>query len=229
MTTETTTPPDGIDTAMIAIMRDVDHLAKREKNNHYGFMFRGIDAVLNALGPVMRRHGVYLLPRVESRTYDQVQTAKNKPSTACRVTVTYQFVAADGSSVETTVIGEAWDEGDKGTSKAMSVALRTAMLQVFALPTDEPDPDEFTYEQAAPEPLISQVTGEALVGRMAAYGVQDEADQIGGVSALLGRDLNDLTEVTETEGRNLIEYLDGLIARKQAEAAPATQTEEQEQ
>ena len=44
------------------------------------------------------------------------------------------------------VAAEAFDSGDKATAKAMSVALRTFLLQLLALPTDEPDPDSFTYE-----------------------------------------------------------------------------------
>ena len=55
----------------------------------------------------------------------------------------------DGSSVTATVAAEAWDAGDKATPKAMSVAMRTALLQALALPTDEPDPDSHTHERAS--------------------------------------------------------------------------------
>src|SRR5690606_34079164 len=44
--------------------------------------------------------------------------------------------------------GEAMDSGDKATSKAMSVAFRTALIQALALPTDEPDPAESTYQRS---------------------------------------------------------------------------------
>ena len=72
------------------------------------------------------------------------------------------------------VIGEAGDSGDKATPKAMSVALRTALLQTLMLPTDEPDPDSFTYgaddgRPAAPEGP-SQELVQALLG-MAPGGV----------------------------------------------------------
>jgi hypothetical protein len=47
------------------------------------------------------------------------------------------------------------DSGDKATAKAMSVAMRTALLQALCLPTDEPDPDATSYERA---PRAAKVT-----------------------------------------------------------------------
>jgi hypothetical protein len=43
-----------------------------------------------------------------------------------------------------TVAGEGSDSLDKATSKAMSVAYRTALLQALCLPTSDPDPDSFS-------------------------------------------------------------------------------------
>lgn len=133
--------------ALADVMADCDHVAKRDRNTNQNFVFRGIDAVLNSVGPILRKHRVIVVPHVNSATYANVTTSGNKPSTACRVDVTYTFLAGDGSSVETRVAGEAWDSGDKATPKAMSVAFRTALIQALALPTDEPDPDTFTYER----------------------------------------------------------------------------------
>lgn len=139
--------PD-IYTAMAAVMADCDHVAKRDRNEHARFVFRGIDAVLNAVGPILRKHQVVVVPQLRSVAYELVQTSTGKPSTACRVTVAYAFHAPDGSSIEALVAGEAWDSGDKACPKAMSVAFRTALIQALALPTDDPDPDSHTYERA---------------------------------------------------------------------------------
>lgn len=135
---------------LAAVMADCTHVAKRDVNQHQRFYFRGIDAVVNAVGPILRKHAVIVLPQVRECTYETVATTTGKPSTACRVLVDYSFVSGvDGSSVTATVAAEAWDAGDKATPKAMSVAMRTALLQALALPTDEPDPDSHTYERAA--------------------------------------------------------------------------------
>jgi hypothetical protein len=134
-------------TALAAVMSDCDHVAKRDRNEHQRFLFRGIDAVVNAVGPVLRKHGVIVTPHLQDVVYDTVQTSQGKPATACRVQVAYIFYAPDGSSIETVVAAEAWDMGDKAAPKAMSVAFRTALLQALALPTDEPDPDSQSFER----------------------------------------------------------------------------------
>lgn len=123
--------------ALAAVMADVSHVAKRDVNQHQRFHFRGIDAVVNAVGPVLRKHNVTVRPVVQHVSYDVVQTTTGKPATACRVIVDYVFGAPDGSELTATVAAEAWDSGDKAAPKAMSVAFRTALLQTLALPTDE--------------------------------------------------------------------------------------------
>ena len=138
--------------ALASVMEDCKGVAKRDRNDHQKFMFRGIDAVVNAVGPILRKHGVIVVPNVEHVTYDVVQTTTGKPATACRVLVTYTFYASDGSSIDSRVAAEAWDAGDKAAPKAMSVAFRTALLQALALPTDEADPDSQTYTRDAHQP-----------------------------------------------------------------------------
>ena len=133
--------------SLAAVMADVDHVAKRDRNEAQRFLFRGIDSVVNAVGPVLRKHHVISIPDVESVTYEDVKTSTGKSTTACRVIVRYTFYALDGSSVSARVPGEAWDSGDKATPKAMSVAERTALIQALCLPTDESDPDADTYER----------------------------------------------------------------------------------
>jgi hypothetical protein len=141
--------------AMAAVMADVDHVAKREKNTVQRFMFRGIDTVLNAVGPVLRQHKVIVVPTVLKYRYGEILVGKDRtPMGHARVIVAYTFYGPEGDSIVASVAGEAFDSGDKATPKAMSVALRTALLQALALPTDEPDPDSQTYERA-PTPVAS--------------------------------------------------------------------------
>lgn len=137
--------------ALAEVMSEVQAVAKTDRNDHQKFNFRGIDAVLNAVGPALRRHGVVVVPVLEDVAYEAVTTSTGKGSTACRVIVTYRFHHGE-TTLECRVAAEAWDHGDKATPKAMSVAFRTALLQALALPTDEPDPDASSYERAAVDP-----------------------------------------------------------------------------
>lgn len=141
--------PASIYARLVRVMRSVQSVSKDDFNTHQKFNFRGIDAVVNAVGPALREHEVIVMPTVQQVEYAAVTTSNNKAATATRLLVTYTFYGPDGDSASTTVAGEAWDHGDKATPKAMSVAMRIALLQALALPTDQPDPDHDTYEQAA--------------------------------------------------------------------------------
>jgi hypothetical protein len=148
--------------ALAAVMEDVRAVRKGDRNTQQNYSFRGIDAVVNAVGPALRTHGVAVMPLVQNVDYDVVQTSNGKPQTACRVLVDYVFHGPDGDSLTARVIGEAWDSGDKAAPKAMSVAFRTALLQALALPTDEPDPDSQTYERANAHPDPMTLAKEAV-------------------------------------------------------------------
>lgn len=131
---------------ILNVMNEVQGLAKKDKNTAQGFSFRGIDAVLNVVGPALRKHGGFIVPNVLSRDYLTAQTAKGGTVNIARLTVEFAVHGTDGDAVKGIVAAEAFDSGDKATAKAMSVALRTFLLQTLALPTDEPDPDSFSYE-----------------------------------------------------------------------------------
>ena len=139
-----------IQAALAAVMADVTHVGKDGQNTAQGYAFRGIDGVLNAVGPAFRRHGVIALPHVEQSEHQLVEVGKNRtPMRQATVVVRYVFHGPRGDSLDCVVAAEAMDSGDKATSKAMSVAHRTALIQALALPTHEPDPDASSYERAA--------------------------------------------------------------------------------
>jgi predicted RNA-binding protein with PIN domain len=63
----------------------------------------------------------------------------------------------DWTSVTVTTIGEAADTSDKATNKAMSAALKYALIQTFSVPTkDMDDADRVTVEQA-PMPTTEEL------------------------------------------------------------------------
>lgn len=135
--------------AVANVMRDVIAVRKGERNDHFKFNFRGIDAVMNAVGPILREHGVIVVPHDMEATYSPVATSGGKPAMNVQVRNTYRFYGPSGDFFDTVATGESIDNGDKGTAKANSVAFRTCLLQALCLPTDEPDPDSFSPERAA--------------------------------------------------------------------------------
>lgn len=154
-----TTP---VNLAWSNVMADIRGLGKHETNNTPGarFQFRGIDAVMNAVGPVLRKHRVIVMPvNVESQHRD-VTTSGGKPSTEVRLKVTYEITGPCGDTMIGMSVGESMDGGDKGTAQAMSVAYRVFLLQALTLPTDEKDPDATTHERgSAPTPAEKCAAG----------------------------------------------------------------------
>lgn len=146
---ETMSDKPSIVEALAEVMRDVDHVGKKERNTQQGFNFRGIDAVLNAVGPALRKHGVVVVPELLTIDRSTVEIGQKRTLMGyVIVTVRYTFHGPAGDSIASETPGEAMDSGDKAVSKAMSVAFRTALLQALALPTDEPDPDSEAFERA---------------------------------------------------------------------------------
>jgi len=135
--------------AIAEVKREIGVVEKNERNTQQGYNFRGIDAVVNAAGPSLNKYGVITAPHLDDITTSVVEIGKNRtPMQYVLVTVTYTFEGPAGDSLTARVPGEAMDSGDKAASKAMSVAWRTALIQVFNLRTDEQEPDSKTYERS---------------------------------------------------------------------------------
>lgn len=130
-----------------AVMKDVGAIGKNTKNTQQGFMFRGIDAVMNALQPALIKNHIFVVPEVLEQTREERMTQKGVLLIYSICRIRYTFFAEDGTSVSAVVIGEGMDSGDKATNKAMSIAFKYACFQVFCIPTEEmKDPDAECYE-----------------------------------------------------------------------------------
>ncbi|MEE1371632.1 MAG: ERF family protein [Bacilli bacterium] len=124
------------------ILEEVPAIGKNKKNTTQGFMFRGIDDVMNTFQPLLAKHKVFMVPQILEQTREERQTSKGGTLIYSICKIKYIFYAEDGSSIEAIVVGEGMDSGDKATNKAMAIAMKYAMFQVFCIPTEEMrDPD----------------------------------------------------------------------------------------
>jgi hypothetical protein len=130
------------------VMGDVRALDKGDRNQQQGFNFRGVDAVMNAVGPALRRHGVTVAPTgVTGLTASTYTTKSGTVMRDVTLVVSYAITGPAGDTMPGAAAGEASDAGDKAVPKAMSVAYRTFLLQSLCLPTHEADPDAQSYER----------------------------------------------------------------------------------
>lgn len=139
---------------IINVMSDCKAIGKNKKNSMQNYKFRGIDDIYNELQSILAKHGVFSVPHIISERSEE-RTTKNGGLLLYRILgIEYTFYAEDGSFIKCDVIGEGMDSGDKASNKAMSVAHKYALLQVFCIPTEEPkDP-----ENENPEPAPKQQT-----------------------------------------------------------------------
>lgn len=138
-----------IHAAMLAVMADAGAIAKTRRNQQQSYDFRGIDDVYNELHDVMARNGVFTTGEVTEQKREEKPSKSGGVLTSAILTIRYTFWAADGSSVQTTVVGEGMDSGDKASNKAMAVAHKYALLQAFCIPTaDAKDPENDSPEPA---------------------------------------------------------------------------------
>lgn len=169
-----------------AVMAEVGAIGKDSKNQQQGFMYRGVDAVMNALNPAFIKHKLFVTPEVISQKREERVTEKGKNLIYSILLVKYTFYAEDGSSVFVIVPGEGMDSGDKASNKAMSSAFKYACFQVFCIATEEmKDPDAETPPPSRPaleakyvNTLFAEVkrTGVGLRGVLAKYKVADVHD-----------------------------------------------------
>jgi hypothetical protein len=142
--------PGLIHDAILAVMADIAPLAKDRKNDSQHYSFRGIDDVYNVVQPILVKHGVYLRSEIQSVERSERLSKSGGLMAFSVVRARYFFVAKDGSCVSTDAVGEGMDSGDKSTPKALSIAQKYAILQMFCWPTADPkDPEVDSPEAAA--------------------------------------------------------------------------------
>ena len=141
------------------IMAEVGAIAKNRENQQQRFWFRGIEDVYQHLQLLLAKYAVTMMPEVLSTTREERKTKAGGVMMTTLATIKYTFFAPDGSHCVAVMAGEGMDSGDKATPKAMTIAHKNCLLQVFMIPTEDAvDPD-----QGAPgEEVAPTVTDDHL-------------------------------------------------------------------
>ena len=197
-------------------MRQLGAIGKTSKNAQQGFMYRGVDAVMNALNPVLTANHVFCVPEVLEQHREERQTRSGGNLIYSILKMCYTLYAEDGSSVSATVIGEGMDSADKSSNKAMSVAYKYAMFQIFSIPTEEmADPDADTPPESTPKVDNKAARNNAWTALATALGKTNK-EMSACVNSLIQAGLapnKPLTEYTDSEYGKL---LDGIAANFRA-------------
>lgn len=191
--------------AISATMADVGAIGKQDKNQQQGFMYRGVDAVMNALQPAMLKNHLFVVPEVIDQTREERTSAKGSTLIYSILRMRFTFYAEDGTSVSATVIGEGMDSGDKASNKAMSIAFKYACFQVFCIPTEEmKDPDAECHEvrpKTKPTTPKAQDVGAQKIGQAKINALMGkcETDGINPATICDKLHVKELTDLTEKQ------------------------------
>lgn len=205
--------------AITGVMSDIGAVGKNQKNQQQGFMFRGIDAVMNAINPALIKHKVFVVPEILEQSREERQTIRGGNLIYSICWVKYTFFTTDGSHISATVIGEGMDSGDKATNKAMSIAFKYACSQVFCIPTEEmKDPDEETHEVTAGKkamPVQNQKISSDKVAALERF-LKEQGIELATVCGLYK--VKSLADLTENQHANVVKNIE-KIKEKQEEKA----------
>lgn len=188
--------------AFSAVQEEIQAIEKNDRNPQQGFDFRGIDAVMNKVGPILRKHGVLTIPRPLSIQSERYATKGQTMMRNVTVEMEYTVYGPAGDHFVGGAYGEAADSGDKAVSKAQSVAYRTFLLQALTIPTRQPDPDASSHDRAvfnqeaqAARDALAELCDELGITRLRA--MQDFAAANGGMDIRYATDPGPIRALTE--------------------------------
>jgi hypothetical protein len=159
----------GVIKAVAAIIGELaaEGISKQRKNTQQGYMFRGIDDVLNALSSLYAKYKVVVVPSYSNRVITEKAAKNGGIIFSVVVEGKYRIIHEDGSEIVAgPFIGEAMDSADKATNKAMSAAYKYFAIQTFAIPTEgDNDADAHTPAVvASPKQVDESALSDTIEG-----------------------------------------------------------------
>lgn len=142
------------------VQENLTHVGKNKETAGGGpkYKFRSIDHVIQALHPLLGKAGILIVPQVLEMMIDDHFWSKGAPKQRVEpvmtIKVRFRVIASDGSALPKSMCPVVWaqgiDSGDKASGKAMSYAYKSAISQLFSIPTDDPAMDNENRNEPAP-------------------------------------------------------------------------------
>ena len=124
------------------VRRRIGYVQKRGYNERFNYSYVTAADIAGAVGDILAELGVVLVPSLEEISYETA-TGRGEATRMARVIMGYRFCDVDSDEeVIATAAGQGLDAGDKAPYKAMTGALKYALLQTFLLATGDDPEDE---------------------------------------------------------------------------------------
>ncbi|MGO9607108.1 MAG: ERF family protein [Candidatus Binataceae bacterium] len=191
------------------VRRRIGYIQKRGHNERFNYSYVTAADIAGAVGDLLAELGVVVIPRLEEISYETA-ASRGEATRMARVVMAYTFADVDsGERLVAKVAGQGLDPGDKAPYKAMTGALKYALLQSFLLATGDDPEDE------RPEARYSAGNAERPIG----------TDEIRTLKTLIDETETDLErvlsyykvasleELTESAYRRAVELLNRKLAK----------------
>ena len=173
---------------LAVVRRRIAYVQKRGHNPRFNYNYVTAADIAGAVGDILAELGVVVVPRLESISHEAVRPSAGGTEHATHVVMSYSFLDVDtAEEITVKTAGEGLDSGDKAPYKAMTGALKYALLQSFLLATGD-DPEEERSSPANHSSPTPERRSERLI----------TADEV--------RELRQLIDSTGTELERVLAY-----------------------
>jgi len=158
---------------LAAAMLEVDYIQK-EKKQGMNYTIVSHDAVTAKVRPVLLKNGIVYYPV-------RCEHLHNGNRAECSLTVRFVNVDEPADFFDVPTFGYGIDPQDKGPGKAMSYAVKYALLKALGLETgDDPDTESIAYSPADAHvpPFNPVAAGDRIIGRMTKAKTLDDLGSI---------------------------------------------------
>jgi hypothetical protein len=189
------------------VRRRLGYVQKRGHNERHNYSYVTAADLAGSVGDILAELGVVVIPQLQSIS---TETPRSSSDRIARVVMNYRFVdARSGEELTVRVPGEGADPGDKAPYKAMTGALKYALLQSFLLSTGDDPEDERANSRAAlgSERVITPGQVRELQGLIEETGTELER-------VLAYYRVSALGEMTESSYRRALELLNRKLAKQ---------------
>lgn len=123
-----------------AVMQEVDYIQKDPKKQGMQYSYVSHDKVTGLVRPVLVKHGVIYYPQ-------DMECRQDGNRTEVRMCIRFANIDDKTDYIDVQTLGYGIDSQDKGPGKAISYAVKYALLKALGLETgDDPDNDSIAHE-----------------------------------------------------------------------------------
>jgi hypothetical protein len=192
------------------VRRRIGYVQKRGHNERFNYSYVTAADIAGSIGDILAELGVVVIPRLEDISYESA-VGRGEAIRMARVVMAYTFADVDsGEEVIAKVAGQGLDPGDKAPYKAMTGALKYALLQSFLLATGDDPEDERVDARFTPPSSDRPINAEEV--RELEKLIDDTGTELERVLAYYK--VASLAELTETAYRRAVEVLNRKLAKR---------------